>query len=238
MFIRSIAIASLAVFSLGLPGPQRQFAGLTLASIFMLTLVPSWMKHHLRKMGTYHHEISHGLVSMLTSGQFHKFYVHLAGGGVSVTSGGKTKLVVSAGYIGTILFGAVYLAKSAQSHSMVTALYIIALLYAFSTIKAGDVHTASVGIAIGAIVGLVTHLAPGTIITRSLLNLIGLVLVYEGIRSLWTLYLVTATTTKTGSDAEAMSRISGGHPLHWAFLYSSVAALIIFALFGFVMNVK
>lgn len=238
MVLRAIAIASLGVLSLGLPGPQRQFAGLTLASVFILTVVPSSMTHHVRKMGTYHHEMSHGLMSMLSGGQFHKFYVHPAGGGVSMTSGGKTKLVVSAGYIGTFLFGAVYLANSAQSHSMVTALHVTALFYALSTIKAGDLHTAVVGIAIGAIVGLVTHLAPGTIFALSLSNLIGVVLVYAGIRSLWSLYLAAVTTTGTGSDAEAMSRIGGGHPINWAFLFSAVAALILFALFGVVMNVQ
>ena len=238
MLIRVLIIAVLGVLALGLPGPQRQFAGLTLASVFVLTLLPTWMKHHVRKMGTYHHEVSHGLVSMLTGGQFHKFYVHPAGGGLSVTSGGKAKLVLAAGYIGTVLFGAVYLAKSAQSDSMITALYVVALLYALSTIKAGDWHTASVGIAIGAFVGLATHLAPGAMFTRLVLNLIGVVLVYEGFRSLWYLHLAAATTTGTGSDAEAMSRISGGHPMHWAFLYSAVAALILFALFGLVISVQ
>ena len=236
MVIRAIAIASLGVLALGLPGPQRQFAGLTLASVFMLTLFPAWIRHHIRKMGTFHHEISHGLVGMLTGGRFHTFYVHPAGGGVSLTSGGKTELVVSAGYVGTILFGVIYLAKSTQSHSMVTTLYVLALLYALSTIKAGDLHTASVGIALGALLGLMTHIAPGTLPTRLLLNLIGVVLVYEGIRSLWILHVASATMTDTGSDAEAMSRLSGGRPLHWALVYSAAAVLILLVLVGGVMN--
>jgi len=238
MLMRALIIAVLGFLAIGLPAPQRQFAELTLASLFVLTLIPAWLKHHVRKMGTYHHEVSHGLISMLTGGQFHKFYVHEEDGGVSITSGGKTKLVVSAGYIGTVLFGAVYLAKSAQSDSMIIVLYAMALLYALSVIKAGDLHTASVGIAIGAFVGLATHLAPGTIFTRLVLNLIGVVLVFEGLRSLWHLHIAAATTTGTGSDAEAMSRISGSHPMHWAFLYSAVAALILFVLFRVVMNLQ
>ena len=236
MLIRALIIAVLAVLTLGLPGPQRQFAGLTLASVFVLSLLPGWMKHNVRKMGTYHHELCHGLVSLLTGGEFHTFYVDPAGGGVSVTSGGKMKLVVSAGYTGTVLFGAVYLAKSAQSNAMIAALYVLALLYAFSIVKAGDLHTASVGIAIGAFVGLAAHLGTGTLFTRMVLNMIGVVLVFEGIRSLWHLHLAAATATGTGSDAEAMSRLSGGHPVLWAFLYSAVGALILFALYGVVVH--
>ncbi len=237
MLIRVLFIAILGVLSIGLPGPQRQFAGLTLTSLLVLTLMPAWLKNHIGKLGTYHHEVSHGLASMLTGGRFHKFYVHPLNGGVSVTSGGKTEVVVSAGYIGTVLFGSVYLAKSAQSDSMVTALYVTALLYIISTIRAGDLHTASVGIAIGAFVGLATHLAPGALFVRLILNLIGVVLVYEGLTSLRHLYLTAATVTGTGSDAEAMTQVSGGHPSHWAFLYSAIAILILFVLIWIVLNV-
>ncbi|MBN1828721.1 MAG: M50 family metallopeptidase, partial [Deltaproteobacteria bacterium] len=99
-------------------------------------------------------------------------------------------------------------------------------------------HTGSVGIAIGTFVGLATHLAPGTLFTRLVLNMIGVVLVFEGIRSLWHLHIAAATATGTGSDAAAMSQLSSGHPMHWAFLYSAVAALILFALYGVVIHIQ
>ena len=236
MYIIALPIIALGLCSLILPVHLRQFAGLSLLSAFILTSIPSGLRKQLGKLGTFHHEVSHGLVSILTGGRFHRFYVQPTGGGECLTIGGKRKYIVSAGYIGTILFGALYIANSVQHESMVTMLYIIALLYCISTIKAGNLHTASIGLMTGAVVGLVTHIAPDTIYLRLTLNLIGMILIYEGFKSLWQLNILSAVEVTTGSDAEAMSRIVGGKPIHWALFYSIVAVSILLVVVRYIVT--
>jgi len=234
MRLSTIIIAVLAVPALCYAGEAREFVRLTLASLLLLALLPSWLHRHVRKTGTYHHEISHGLMSLLTGGRFHRFHVRPNGGGVAHTSGGKPKFVISAGYIGTILFGVIYLAKSAQSDAMVVTLYFLALLYAFSILKAGDWHTAAVGMVIVATLGLATQLAPGSLAVRFLLNLNGVLLICDGLFALWTLHLASATATNIGSDAEAMGHLTGKHPAVWSAVFSITALVILFvAMVGF-----
>jgi len=228
-FLIIIAVGLLAI---ALPASQRQFVGITLASLVVLFWLPDWIRHHVGKIETYHHEISHGLASLFSGGKFHKFHIHPNGGGMALTQGGHRHLIVAAGYIGSVLFGAIYLARSAQSDSITALLYLITLLYALSILKAGDRHTRTVGIAFASIVGIVSILAPGTLLTRLVLNLIGVVLVYEGFRTLWTLHMISATHSGTGSDAEAMAELHGRHPIYWSMVFSVIALAIVASLFA------
>jgi len=223
-FLIIIAIGLLAIT---LPASQRQFVGITLASLVVLFWLPDWIRHHVGKIETYHHEISHGLASLFSGGKFHKFHIHPKGGGMALTQGGHRHLIVAAGYIGSVLFGAIYLARSAQSDSITVLLYLVTLLYALAILKAGDRHTRTVAIAFASIVGI---LSPGSLLTRLVLNLIGVVLIYEGFRSLWTLHLISATRSGTGSDAEAMAELLGRHPIYWSMLFSVIALAIVLAI--------
>lgn len=224
---RILLIVGIGLLALLLPATQRQFVGMTLASLAFLFWVPDWFRHHVGKIETYHHEISHGLASILSGGKFHKFHIHPRGGGVALTQGGRRHLIIAAGYIGSVLFGAIYLARSAQTDSITVLLYLVALLYALSVLKAGDRHTRTVGIAFASIVGILSILSPGSLLTRLVLNLIGVILVYEGFRSLWTLHLISATHTGTGSDAESMAELHGGHPIYWSTIFSVIAVVLL-----------
>jgi len=222
-----LIIIAAGLLAITLPASQRQFVGITLASLVVLFWLPDWIRHHVGKIETYHHEISHGLASLFSGGKFHKFHIHPNGGGMALTQGGHRHLIVAAGYIGSVLFGAIYLARSAQSDSITVLLYLVTLLYALAILKAGDRHTRTVAIAFASIVGI---LSPGSLLTRLVLNLIGVVLIYEGFRSLWTLHLISATRSGTGSDAEAMAELLGRHPIYWSMLFSVIALAIVLAI--------
>jgi len=42
------------------------FLFMTIASLLLLWLIPHTHRHHLRKVGTYHHELCHGIASLAT----------------------------------------------------------------------------------------------------------------------------------------------------------------------------
>jgi hypothetical protein len=55
------------------------------------------------------HEISHGLAAILTGGQLVSIGLSPNEGGVALTRGGSRLLILTAGYLGSLLFGALFL---------------------------------------------------------------------------------------------------------------------------------
>lgn len=214
-----------------LPAEHRPFAGMTLGSLGVLSLLPVFLLRQVSKVGIYAHEVSHGVVSMLTGGKFHEFRV-ARDGGVCLTSGGDRKLVTSAGYVGTVLLGAVLLASSARDVKPGVGLYVVAFLIAVSTIKAGDLHTAVVGHITAAALGLVGAFCPGSLAHRFTLNLVGVILVWEGVKALGSLYVQSAVTSGTGSDAEVMAELKGRSPVFWTFVFGGIAIAGLFLVCG------
>ncbi len=86
------------------------------------------------------HEISHGIAAVLTGGSIVKIEVSAAQGGSCVTSGGWRFATLSAGYLGSMLFGAgilVAAAKSRVDKKLATGfgvfLLVVTLLYVRNT---------------------------------------------------------------------------------------------------------
>lgn len=61
------------------------------------------------------HELSHGIAAIVTGGEIVRIEVSYQVGGVCWTSGGSRLLTLSAGYLGSLLFGAGILLASAKS---------------------------------------------------------------------------------------------------------------------------
>lgn len=211
------------------------FVVMTGASIGFLAILPVMCRKHVAKVGTYAHEVSHGVVSMLTGGEFHRFHVADTGG-LCITSGGNRKAVATAGYLGTILLGVIFLARSAQHQPLVVMLQVLAVLLALSTLKAGDLHTATIGVVVAALLGLSGTLFPETMLNRFLLNLMGIILIWQGWKAIKNLLLISAVTNDTGSDAEYMTHLAGRTPLYWAFVFTGIAFAIFLFIVGLVLQ--
>lgn len=227
-FLSFLALAALFVFA---PPQAHVFLGMTMASLLLLALIPQAPRRHAAKAGSYTHEISHGIVSLLTGGDFHEFRVGEVGG-FAVTSGGDRRLITSAGYVGTILLGAILLARSADADALTLIFYVFALLFAITTLKAGDLHTAAVGQVIALTLGLVGFLFPESLAARYLLNLLGVILVWQGLAALRHLHVASRREKNTGSDAETMAGLAGRTPAHWATVYGGIALLILLLVVG------
>jgi len=210
------------------------FVFMTIASLALLWLIPHAHRHHLRKVGTYHHELCHGIASLATGGEFHKFHVHPNGNGLCVTSGGNKYITIAAGYVGVVLSGAVLLAQSINYLPAVVLLQIMTLLLAISTLKAGDLHTAAVGIIVSAALGMSSVLFPHAWMTRFLMNFLGVLLILQGFEALKVLLIVSATRENTGSDAEALGALTNKHPLFWALALSGIAVVVLLMVYRYI----
>ncbi len=63
------------------------------------------------------HELSHGLAALVTGGSVERISVSIHQGGYAVTRGGNLFLILSAGYLGSLLLGLGLLAVALRSHA-------------------------------------------------------------------------------------------------------------------------
>jgi hypothetical protein len=208
---------------------------LTAISIVLLWIIPHVFRRYALHVGTYCHELCHGVASLVTGGIFRQFRVHPSGGGVCLTSGGNSKIITSAGYVGTVVLGAICIASSIDQGQLTSIMRIAAVLLAISTIKAGDLHTAIVGIVTAAVLGLST-LWPDAATACIMMNLMGVILVWQGVGALKVLFQISVMEKNTGSDAEVMAHLTGRSPLHWAIVFGGIAAIVLILLVAVVFN--
>ncbi len=208
----------------------RSFMLMTVWSVSILYFVPQAWRQHMKKFGTYVHELCHGASSFLTGGRFHRFHVRADGGGLCVTSGGNPKIITAAGYVGTVLVGALLISQSVSRFHAAIFLRILAALAALSVRKAGDYHTATVGLTTASLLGFWGVALPGSRAAGYMMNAMGVTLTWHGIDALIVLTRVSAKARNTGSDAEVLGRMTHMHPLLWAISFC-LAGILIFAVF-------
>src|SRR5512136_1460932 len=79
--------------------------------VFVIWQIPdlNGLLYPFRLFVTTVHELGHGVAAIASGGYFVQYEVHPNGAGIALTGGGMRWLVVSAGYLGTAVFGAVLL---------------------------------------------------------------------------------------------------------------------------------
>ena len=94
---------------------RRSFAlyGLIFAGLFLLWGTP--VVYPIKVLVVLLHEISHGLMAVLTGGSIERIEINADQGGVCYTRGGIRFLTLSAGYLGSMLFGALILIVASRS---------------------------------------------------------------------------------------------------------------------------
>ncbi len=85
------------------------FAAFVIAFVLWQFRPLSPVVYPLRLFVTFIHELGHGTAALATGGEFRNFQVETSGAGVAYAAGGIRPLVISAGYVGTAVFGAVLL---------------------------------------------------------------------------------------------------------------------------------
>lgn len=104
--------------------------GLAVASILLWRVpVLGWLFYPFQLFGTFIHELGHGLAAMATGGEFRRFVVSPNLSGQAWSAGGIRWIVVSAGYIGSALFGGGLIIISAWGASARTVLFGLGVLF-------------------------------------------------------------------------------------------------------------
>ncbi|OGL41251.1 MAG: hypothetical protein A2161_22445 [Candidatus Schekmanbacteria bacterium RBG_13_48_7] len=121
------------------------------------------------------HEISHGLAAVLTGGKIVQIEVNQQLGGICYTQGGSQFIVASAGYIGSIFWGAMILLLSSRTRFYkLGAFFIGAVLIFISLLYVSNSFGITFGVGFGILLIFVAKFAPG-VINKFILQFIGIV---------------------------------------------------------------
>jgi hypothetical protein len=90
----------------------------------------SWAIYPLKILVVFFHELSHGLVAVATGGRIKEIQLSANEGGLCVTQGGSRFLTLSAGYLGSVMWGGMLLllaARTAWDRGIALTLGVVAL---------------------------------------------------------------------------------------------------------------
>ncbi len=170
------------------------------------------------------HEISHGLAAVLTGGRIVSIGLSIDEGGVCVTRGGWRFVVLSAGYLGSLLFGALFLLLGGRRRAPgVIALIglftlVVTLLYVRSWF--GFLY----GLAAAAVFLLAAKLQPA--VSEMLLAAVG---VMSCLYAVWDIASDVLLRSVPGSDAAALANLTGIPGIIWGLLWVLASVWVIVA---------
>jgi hypothetical protein len=93
----------------------KQVLGLVAVMVPLTLLWPTWVVWPLKILVVFFHELSHGLAAILTGGSIDHIEVVKQQGGLCVTRGGNSFLTLSAGYLGSLIWGGLALLLSSRT---------------------------------------------------------------------------------------------------------------------------
>ncbi len=204
--------------------------GLALATI-MAWRVPivGWLLYPFQLYGTFVHELSHGLAAVLTGGEFRRFVVHPDLSGTALSAGGIRWIVVSAGYIGSAIFGGILTLLSVSAVPARRVLVWLGLMLGvLSLLFVRNLFGLAAGVVLAALLYGAGRKLRETW-ADSLLLLLAVQMMLNALDSVFDLVQISAASGATRTDAQIMAQATGIPAIVWAGLWSSLSLLILLA---------
>ena len=108
----------------------KQIAGLVAAVGVVVWLWNTPVIYPLKVLVVFFHEMSHGLVAVATGGRIERIEVVAQEGGLCLTQGGNRFLTLSAGYLGSLIWGGILLITAARTKQDKMVSFVLGLLLA------------------------------------------------------------------------------------------------------------
>lgn len=207
---------------------QRLLAASTLLSV-LLWFMPgvSVLVYPIRLLVTFVHEGAHAAAAALTGGTQIAIAVFPNGSGYTVSTGGNNLLVIMAGYLGAMAFGAITLLWSRQVHGrtvLATMLACVGLIAAL-WVRNGFGLAAAAGIAL-------ILIALMQVKKRTVADFVAAFLsVQLCLNALLDLRVLLAVSAMPGerNDAAQMAQVLGFTPWFWAAIWALLGAAMLAA---------
>lgn len=195
------------------------------AALAALALWDSVVVWPLRLFVVFLHELSHGLAAVVTGGAIVRIELSPAEGGLCVTRGGARWFVLSAGYLGSLLWGVLFLlvgARGRRDREAVSVLGVMTLIVTLVYVR--SLFGFAYGLAAGATLLAVAWKLPAAA-SDAVLALVGSV---SCLYAVWDIASDVLLRDVPGSDANALARLTGVPAVLWG-VFWVLAALAVTA---------
>jgi len=212
---------------------KQSFKLLVLASFLTIALwfIPfaGVLTYPIMLFVTFIHEASHALAVLATLGKVHSITLSWDGSGLTLAQGGFGMFALSAGYVGTIIFGSALLlllrrGSNARKAAIGTAIVtiILTVLYGANALVwlTGGFFSA---------LFLLLGLKAKPKITHFFMSFIGIQCLLNAVFDLRTLLYVSAFDPSLPSDAHFMANATGLPTIFWALLWSALSLALMAA---------
>lgn len=197
--------------------------------IFLLGLINlCWeypIIYPLKLLVVFFHESSHALATLLTGGSVKEFVINQRQGGHVVSEGGNIFIILSAGYIGSLLWGVlIYVAsvKSSYDKSIMSALGLSIII--ITVVLSSSVFSWLFGLFSGGAMLLMARFLANKY-NDFILRLIGLTsMMYAPLD----IYSDTISRSYLESDAYLLAEYTGGTTLLWGGVWILISIMVIF----------
>lgn len=196
------------------------------AAAFMLSYIPI-LKLPFMWFQTFFHEISHGLMAIVSGGAVDHIELHLRGSGVCYSQGGNGFLTTFAGYTGAVLWGSLLVltvvhAGSRRAHFVAGALALF--VFMAGVFWARDLITISI-LGIIFVLCLVTYRYGASKPVELFVQFVGAYVILDALKT--PLYLIDG---RSFGDGAALSEMTHVPEIVWVGVWEAFAVLSVWLL--------
>jgi hypothetical protein len=206
--------------------PPRRLALPLVLGLVALLAWDTFVVYPFRLFVVFLHEVSHGLAAIATGGVSVSIGLSFDEGGVCLTRGGSPFLVLNAGYVGSLLWGAAFLLLGGQrrrARSVIGVIGTFTLVVTLVYVRTwfGFLYGLGAGFALLAVA---SRLRPG--VSEVLLAAIGAM---SCLYAVWDIASDVLLRRSAASDAAALARLTGIPAVLWGTAWVVVSLAVIVA---------
>ncbi|HUL77730.1 MAG TPA: M50 family metallopeptidase [Vicinamibacteria bacterium] len=203
--------------------PRRLVLPLGLAALALL-FWDTFVVYPFRLFVVFLHEASHGLAAVLTGGRIVSIGLSFDEGGVCLTRGGWPFLILNAGYLGSLLWGAVFLllgARRARARPVIGLVGLFTLVVTLAYVRTWFGFLYGLGAAV-VLLAVASRLKPA--VSEALLAAIGAT---SALYAVWDIATDVVLRHSGQSDAAALARLTGLPAAAWGVAWIALSVLVL-----------
>jgi hypothetical protein len=170
------------------------------------------------------HEVSHGIAAVATGGRIVSIGLTADEGGVCVTRGGSPFLILNAGYLGSLLWGALFLLLGGRR---TTARSVVSLVGALTVLATLLYVRTWFGFAYGLVAGTALLLVAARLAPAASELLLATLGATSALYAVWDVLSDVVLRHSGQSDAAALARLTGVPALAWGVLWVALSVVVL-----------
>jgi hypothetical protein len=204
--------------------PPRRLWLPVLLGLGAILLWDTFIVYPFRVFVVFLHEISHGIAAVLTGGRIVSIGLTFDEGGVCVTQGGSRFLTLSAGYLGSLLWGALFLLLGMRRRR---APGVVALVGLFTLVVTLLFVRSWFGLVYGLLAAASLILVASKLRPQASEILLAAIGVMSCLYAVWDIASDVVLRSVPHSDAAALARLTGVPAIVWGVLWITASVWVV-----------